>query len=613
MSREAIAQTQPEALPTAKDPGGILQRKCDCGQHTGGGVCTECGREKQRLQRHPGNDGQIADVHPALDVVSRSTGWPMDAASRTFMESRFGQDFSQVRIHTDAEANESAHSLNALAYTVGHDVVFAAGQYAPDTSAGRHLLAHELTHVLQQRSTHQQEQTKLAISHPADTSEREADRVADAVVCGTGTVPSSFAGGQPAIQRACKPAGIGTPACSDDTQGPTFVSGHGPFKFLIECDDFDTGEEGRLRTSAAALPASGPIEIHGYASTDGDPIFNRHLSCARALKAESVLSGPGGVGIASGRITTISHGPTPGPAAERRSVVIQAAAPAPTPPTPVPPPLPLTVAFSNIQANSSPTGMPDRIPPRVDTTVGVGVVGFTPPMAPITLSIDGVGGGNGAATINGAATFDITGTTTVQLRGTTQTSVGNAGSLRLVANQGPTRLAASNTFSVSSVPQNWSMSFLRLVTGASRGIVVQDRWESDSGVVADLDQTEISELVETKRSGGSQAGAGQVVSGFLPGDTFTSDTHSTPVVRSTGFSVKSQVSIFNDRRTGATDVPMTNSGYSIGRFILPVPGSGFLGLFQDFNITTMKFGSNETAQGVTSAAGRGSVSRTQRM
>ncbi len=69
---------------------------------------------------------------------------------RGFFEPRFGQDFSQVRVHADAVASDSARSIGALAYTVGHDIVFAGGQYAPDNRAGQRLLAHELTHVVQQ-------------------------------------------------------------------------------------------------------------------------------------------------------------------------------------------------------------------------------------------------------------------------------------------------------------------------------------------------------------------------------------------------------------------------------------------------------------------------------
>ncbi|MCA8975777.1 MAG: DUF4157 domain-containing protein, partial [Planctomycetes bacterium] len=79
-----------------------------------------------------------------------STGRPLPTATRAFMESRFGHDFSRVRVHTDSTADRSARASSAQAYTVGHDVVFGAGRYAPDTREGRRLLAHELTHVVQQ-------------------------------------------------------------------------------------------------------------------------------------------------------------------------------------------------------------------------------------------------------------------------------------------------------------------------------------------------------------------------------------------------------------------------------------------------------------------------------
>lgn len=80
----------------------------------------------------------------------KGRGQPMDNSTRTFMESRFGYDFNQVRVHTDARAAQSAAKIHARAYTVGTDIVFGAGRYTPDTSEGRHLLAHELTHVAQQ-------------------------------------------------------------------------------------------------------------------------------------------------------------------------------------------------------------------------------------------------------------------------------------------------------------------------------------------------------------------------------------------------------------------------------------------------------------------------------
>jgi len=90
-------------------------------------------------------------VAPAeVQEVLTGSGRGLDASTRAFMEPRFGHDFSRVRVHTDRRAAESAQSIDALAYTVGSHVVFASGQFAPDTPAGRRLLAHELTHVVQQ-------------------------------------------------------------------------------------------------------------------------------------------------------------------------------------------------------------------------------------------------------------------------------------------------------------------------------------------------------------------------------------------------------------------------------------------------------------------------------
>lgn len=161
----------------------ILQRKCACDNHTmAGGECTMCANKKQKLQRHGTNESGISEVPPIVHDVLHSPGQSLDHETRAFMEPRFGHNFSHVRIHTDAQAAKSAHSINALAYTVGHNVVFGAGQYAAGTSVGRKLLAHELSHVIQQRNqTRSAPQTKLAISSPTDTSEIEADRIADAV------------------------------------------------------------------------------------------------------------------------------------------------------------------------------------------------------------------------------------------------------------------------------------------------------------------------------------------------------------------------------------------------------------------------------------------------
>ena len=103
-----------------------------------------------RFQHGSGVSTETA-VPPAVTDSLRSPGRPLAPEVRAFMEPRFGCDFSRVRVHADDKAAESARALHARAYTVGHDLVFAAGQYAPDDSAGKVLLAHELTHVVQQK------------------------------------------------------------------------------------------------------------------------------------------------------------------------------------------------------------------------------------------------------------------------------------------------------------------------------------------------------------------------------------------------------------------------------------------------------------------------------
>lgn len=112
--------------------------------------CAGC-EEENKVQRK--GDGGAVDgmaAPPIVDEVLRSPGQPLDAGARAFMEPRFGHDFSRVRIHTDARAARSAKAVNAHAYTVGNDIVFGSGTYAPQSQAGRSLLAHELTHTLQQ-------------------------------------------------------------------------------------------------------------------------------------------------------------------------------------------------------------------------------------------------------------------------------------------------------------------------------------------------------------------------------------------------------------------------------------------------------------------------------
>jgi Domain of unknown function (DUF4157) len=124
-----------------------VQRDCSCGGE--GGECTAC-REEEKLQRSPATSATQQTAPPSVHATLCSPGQPLDAATRRFMEPRFGHDFSQTRLHYDDQAAQSARAVNALAYTVGSHIVFGAAQHNPGTNASRHLLAHELTHVIQQ-------------------------------------------------------------------------------------------------------------------------------------------------------------------------------------------------------------------------------------------------------------------------------------------------------------------------------------------------------------------------------------------------------------------------------------------------------------------------------
>jgi hypothetical protein len=129
---------------------GGVQRKCDCD-----GSCPKCQEEEsafkmlQKKSTVVGTDTGTP-APPSVDRVLRSAGRPLDPSTQTFMEQRFSHDFSQVRVHAGEQAGQSAKEIDAQAYTVGANIVFAHGQYAPSQPSGRRLIAHELTHVVQQ-------------------------------------------------------------------------------------------------------------------------------------------------------------------------------------------------------------------------------------------------------------------------------------------------------------------------------------------------------------------------------------------------------------------------------------------------------------------------------
>nr|PZN26974.1 MAG: hypothetical protein DIU80_12660 [Chloroflexota bacterium] len=123
-------------------PAGLLQRACACGNHAHGGECESCKRKREQLQRAGVGEAPAA-IPGVVHEVLRSPGSPLDTAARAELEPRFGYDFSHVRVHTGPQAADSARQVNARAYTVGQQVVFGAGQYAPHTPGGQRRLAPE--------------------------------------------------------------------------------------------------------------------------------------------------------------------------------------------------------------------------------------------------------------------------------------------------------------------------------------------------------------------------------------------------------------------------------------------------------------------------------------
>lgn len=130
------------------------------------------------LQRRSNSQSALTEVAPVVYEALRSPGQSLDSNTKAFMESRFRQDFSQVQVHTNDKAASSAEAVNAQAYTVGKNIVFQQGAFTPNTVSGIKLLAHELTHVVQQGSQ-RSIPSNLNISHSHDAAEIEADQIAN--------------------------------------------------------------------------------------------------------------------------------------------------------------------------------------------------------------------------------------------------------------------------------------------------------------------------------------------------------------------------------------------------------------------------------------------------
>ena len=175
----------------------VIQRQCACG-----GTCEECKQGEENPSSRPliqtsRSHGPGSTAVKNSVIPSHSHGAPLERATRNFMEPRFGRDLSDVRVHTDSSAAQSAEVLNASAYTLGHDVYFGAGKYSPDSREGQRLLAHEITHTVQQSQgampagVAASRNQDIAVGRIDDPMEAEAGSVADSVVNSPAKLPAA--------------------------------------------------------------------------------------------------------------------------------------------------------------------------------------------------------------------------------------------------------------------------------------------------------------------------------------------------------------------------------------------------------------------------------------
>ena len=248
-----------------------------------------------------------------VDRVLRSPGQPLDATARQEMEQRFGHDFGEVRVHTGDVAAESARAVQALAYTVGYDVVLGADQGRLGT-ARRRVLMHELAHVVQYAQGAEVPGTGLTLGDVHDPAERAADAAVDAAermhvtTADRGTdngMRGRMGGGTGRLRRQPAPGPAPGP-------GPGVTPGQ-----ISACRiEFQKGSTATVDATArdaclelarAYVAAGGArtVAVHGYASEEGDAAFNTDLAQRRAQRVRQLLVG---VGIPDTAILVSGHG-----------------------------------------------------------------------------------------------------------------------------------------------------------------------------------------------------------------------------------------------------------------------------------------------------------------
>lgn len=277
---DAAADRVMRMTDTSINPTGFFKLASDTIQRK----CQTCEEEEKHVHRKESSTGEVHSSNDLNSYISNlsSSGQSIPESSRKFFEPRFGHDFSNVKIHTDAVAAKSAQSINALAYTTGNHVVFNQGQYSPGTEQGQRLMAHELTHVVQQGGAAgrlQKKPTATPIQEHGDTAQ-----VPDEVAASCNIAETS-----PADEQRI------------NYETNTFTLNDATRSAL---DDF------ARRWNEGGADKN--VRVDGYASTTGNEPLNWRLSCSRAntVIQELIKPSDGGKGIPVQFLSMYAHGAT---------------------------------------------------------------------------------------------------------------------------------------------------------------------------------------------------------------------------------------------------------------------------------------------------------------
>lgn len=360
-------------------------------------------------------------------------------------------------------------------------------------------------------------------------------------------------------------------------------------------DDDSSGGSGRQQLQAK--------------SKEGPNMAARHEAAASHAKGSSVTRG--GPAQSSGSLKAekeTAATTTPGKAA-----VSMPASPPPVKPAPSQnPPSALVQIPSVIRHKSTPEKMTQhRIPPKAETLVNISVNNLAAGNAPVRIYIEDANAGNGLVGIDGDNQKMImaSGTYELSLRGAKQTAPGSGGKLRLAAEQNGNRIAQSGGFSVSAIPETWSTKFKAPIDTPGKpnswvGISVTDAVFSDVGSHTYLDEVLISECVSHHPGKGFLNNSKKITSKYQEVSSDMWDEHAyQPRMHMNEESNMSQTQTakFHDKRTGAIDIPVKDSGYLIEHNVSKIANKHFL-------YTIKKTGADVTADSIKSDAGAGEIS-----